>query len=250
MGIDRLTKLAQLAGALLAVPVGFAGSVSVYRNFFSDEVVCQNMRSAILTTIDKNVPAQAKLTLLRKDAEEFEQRCAKIDPDAAAIFRTTMQQLTSDATPAKAAPADARPPQQPTPSASAPINSATAQGQGSVADPRRFDGAWATTLSCSSSAGAEGYTWQFIAQVKDGVFHGQYGPEGKPASGTFDGKIQPDGSANILVKGLTGQSAYSVGRVAPGAAFTFHILARFNDTSGTGQRVELRPCDVTFAKTS
>jgi len=247
MGIDKLTKLAQLAGALLAVPVGFAGSVSVYRNYFSDEVVCQSMRTTLLTAIDKNVPPQAKLTLLRKDAEEFEKRCAKIDPDAAAIFRSTMQQLTADAAPAKAAPADRQPPQPQPPS---PVSATGAQAQASVADPRRFDGAWATTVSCPSSAGAEGYSWQFTAQVKDGVFHGQFGTEGKPASATFDGKIQPDGSANILVKGLTGQSVYSVGRVAPGVEFSFHILARFNDTSGTGHRVELRPCDVTFAKAS
>jgi len=40
----------------------------------------------------------------------------------------------------------------------------------------RFDGTWQVTVVCLRAPdGAHGYTWQFIAQVKDGVLHGRYG---------------------------------------------------------------------------
>jgi hypothetical protein len=123
MALDKLVRLTQLAGALLATPVAATGAVSVYRSYFSSDVHCQTLRSTILTTMDKNVPPPAKIVLLRKDVDEFEKNCAKIDPDADAIFRTTMQQLASRANRAEVAPAAAPPPQPPSQSASAALNS-------------------------------------------------------------------------------------------------------------------------------
>jgi hypothetical protein len=70
MALDKLVRLTQLAGALLAIPVAATGAVSVYRSYFSSDVLCQNLRSTILTTMDKNVPPPAKIVLLRKDVDE------------------------------------------------------------------------------------------------------------------------------------------------------------------------------------
>jgi hypothetical protein len=39
-----------------------------------------------------------------------------------------------------------------------------------------------------------------------------------------------------------------VGNVATGSKYSYHVLARFEGTSGTGTRVELRPCSFTAAK--
>jgi hypothetical protein len=264
MELDRLVKLAQFAGALLAIPVAAGGSISLYRSCFSDDVVCQNMRSAILATMDKNVPAKAKLTLLQRDVEQFGTRCAKIDPDANGIFQTAMQQLASQVASPNSAPAAARPP---SPALAPPLttpppsqSSADASASG-IAKPqpkapeeeprldlRRFDGTWVSNVSCAAAAGAQGYSYQFIAQVKDAVFHGQYGIENEPGWTTFDGKIQSDGSADIHAKGLTGQSAFTVGNVSAGTHFDYHITTRFEGSNGTGTRVELRPCNFTFVK--
>jgi hypothetical protein len=214
--------------------------------------------------MDKNVSAQVKLTLLQKDVEQFGTRCAKIDPDANEIFQTAMQQLASPAAPANVAPVAA----QPSPPALAPPSTTLPPSQSgadasssSIARPepnaaeerprldsRHFDGTWVSNVSCPAAAGAQGYSYQFLGQVKDGVFHGQYGTENKPGWTTFDGKIQSDGSADIHAKGLTSDSRFSIGNVAPSSHFEYHITGRFEGSKGTGTRAELRPCNFTFVK--
>ena len=93
MNWDKLTKMLQLAGAMLAVPAGIAGVYSVYRSHFSSDIACQALRTAIVTTMEKNIAAEAKRSLLRKDVAEFEKTCGAIDPDAKAIFTATLHQL-------------------------------------------------------------------------------------------------------------------------------------------------------------
>jgi len=115
-------------------------------------------------------------------------------------------------------------------------------------DTARFDGIWTTTLSCSNTAGALGYSFQFPSTVKDGVLHGEKGTEGKPGWLQLDGKIQPDGEAKIYAKGLVGAKEFAVGSRPAGTAFGYHIEGKFSDREGSGKRVEGRPCDVTFAK--
>jgi TIR domain len=110
------------------------------------------------------------------------------------------------------------------------------------ADKTRFDGAWRTTIVCPSTRGAQGFTYQFPAQVKDGFFHGERGTEGRPTWLSIDGKIQLDGSAELFAQGLTGDAAFAF-NAPPGTSFSYHILARFEGSSATGMRVELRPCD-------
>lgn len=61
-------------------------------------------------------------------------------------------------------------------------------------------------------------------------------------------RVKPDGTAKINAHGLTGDSDYAVGHVAKGTLYAYHVEARFEDSRGTGRRVELRPCDYSFVK--
>jgi hypothetical protein len=123
-----------------------------------------------------------------------------------------------------------------------------AADQKAAASTRRFDGTWQIAISCPPSGKAEGYSEQFPAQVKDGNLHGQYQNEGKPGSLTLDGRIQADGSAEIFAHGLTGKSRYAPGAPPPGSPVSYRIQAKFDPTSATGSRVEIRPCTFTALK--
>jgi hypothetical protein len=108
MNIEKLTTSLQFIGAALALPAGAAGVYSAYHNYFSPEVVCQEMRNATLITLEKNIPAEAKRTLLRKEAGQFEAKCGEVEPEANTIFQVALQELDKPA-PARAAPRGPRP---------------------------------------------------------------------------------------------------------------------------------------------
>ena len=123
------------------------------------------------------------------------------------------------------------------------LNAASAED-----DTKRFDGTWDTTVSCSNTAGALGYSYQFPSTVKNGVLHGVKGDAGKPGWLQLDGKILPDGTMKIYAKGLVGAKEYAVGRRPAGSAFGYHIEGKFSEKEGNGKRVEGRPCELDFAK--
>jgi hypothetical protein len=113
---------------------------------------------------------------------------------------------------------------------------------------RRFDGKWLGTISCKPTADVPGYEWQFLANVKDGVFQGTHGVLGKPDSWVADGMIKADGQAEILVNALTGASAVTPGHPPPGTKYSYDIGAKFEDSRGTGDRLGGRICHFVFAK--
>ena len=115
-------------------------------------------------------------------------------------------------------------------------------------DPHPFDGGWNTILSCENAAGALGYSFKFVSSVRDGVLHGEKGTKGKPGWLQLDGKILPDGSADLYVDGLVGAAETAVGRRPAGTEYGYHVDAKFSGKSGTGKRVEGRPCSVEFTK--
>ncbi|MGH6727463.1 MAG: hypothetical protein ACREB8_13100 [Pseudolabrys sp.] len=80
----------QVAGSLLAIPVGIASGYSVYRANFSPAATCQSLRSNILATLDKGVDASTRRMLVRRDVEAFEKSCGTVDPDAYAAFKTLL----------------------------------------------------------------------------------------------------------------------------------------------------------------
>ncbi len=108
MNIEKLTTSLQFIGAALALPAGAAGLYSAYHTYFSPEVMCQEMRNATLITLEKNIPAEAKRTLLRKEAGQFEAKCGDVEPEANTIFQVALQELDKPA-PARAAPRAPRP---------------------------------------------------------------------------------------------------------------------------------------------
>jgi len=115
-------------------------------------------------------------------------------------------------------------------------------------DAARFDGTWDTTLSCSNTDGALGYSFQFPSVVKDGVLRGEKGKKDKPGWLQLDGNIQPDGTAKIYAKGQVGAKEYAVGHRPAGSEYGYNIEAKFSDQEGSGKRVEGRPCEVHFVR--
>jgi hypothetical protein len=119
----------------------------------------------------------------------------------------------------------------------------------SVAGGDRFDGQWQTTVSCEPSRGALGFSYRFLSEVKGGNFHGLHGTQDQPGYLLIDGAIGDDGSASLYATGKTGAKEYVPGReTAPGTEYGYHIKAQFNDRSGTGTRVEGRPCTFEFER--
>ena len=125
---------------------------------------------------------------------------------------------------------------------------AVAGGLTAEGDTTHFDGTWDTTLSCSNSNGALGYSFKFSSTVKDGALHGQKGQEGKPGWLQLDGNIQPDGAAKLYVKGLVGAREFAVGHRPAGSEYGYHVEAKFSDRKGSGKRVEGRPCEAAFVR--
>lgn len=89
-GFTRFVSTLQIAGSLLAVPLGLASGYSIYRANFSPETTCQALRSNIIGMLDKNVDATTRRMLVRRDIEAFEQNCGAVDPDAHAAFKTLL----------------------------------------------------------------------------------------------------------------------------------------------------------------
>ncbi len=111
-----------------------------------------------------------------------------------------------------------------------------------------FDGTWTTVLSCENSHGALGYSFEFPATVRDGVLHAEKGTRGQPGWLTLDGTIGADGAATLYASGLVGAAPYAVGDRPAGTAYGYHVAAHFAAASGTGHRVEGRPCTVSFTR--
>jgi len=114
--------------------------------------------------------------------------------------------------------------------------------------PTRFDGIWNVIIQCPPHKSADGYNMRFQAEVKDGVLQGQHGVAGEPSSVILKGKIQPDGTAIIDARGVTGDPRNTIKRLAKGSPYSYRVDARFDEMHGSGERVEVRPCSLTFVK--
>jgi class 3 adenylate cyclase len=142
--------------------------------------------------------------------------------------------------------ADAKSSDAPIVAAAPAAAAAPSVGPGSAA---RFDGAWNVTIVCQQTAdGALGFTYDFVAQVKDGYLRGDQGVDGNPGWLSLQGQIQADGNARLDARGLTGDPKYNLKNVAKNIFYGYHVAARFDGSRGTGTRLELRPCDLRFVK--
>jgi hypothetical protein len=100
--LARAMSVLQIAGTLLAIPVGIGSAYSMYRANFSVDTTCQNLRANIISIIDKKIDARTRHMLVRRDVETFEKTCVGFDPDAEAAFKGL---LATDQMPAAVAAA-------------------------------------------------------------------------------------------------------------------------------------------------
>jgi Caspase domain len=116
-------------------------------------------------------------------------------------------------------------------------------------DVHRFDRFWTVTLVCPNNPSGRlpGWTFQFGATVKDGIFRGQRGTEGKPGGQVFDGTIDPDGTTRIFAKGLSGNTNSDPFHRPTGTEFRYTIAGKLEGSHGRASRVD-RDCDVRFVK--
>jgi len=115
MNWEKTTNMFQLVGAAIGIPAAAVGTYAVFRTNFSTDAICQAQRTSILASIDKNLPADAKFTLLHKDVDAFSKNCAAADPDAHAIFQAVLHETQkamhrAPAQPRTASAAPAQPP--------------------------------------------------------------------------------------------------------------------------------------------
>ena len=92
----------QAISTLIGVPLALASGYTLYRTNFAPETGCANLRSSIVSMLDKNVDPATRRMLVKRDVEAFERNCGGFDPDAQAAFRTL---LATDKAVAQAAPA-------------------------------------------------------------------------------------------------------------------------------------------------
>jgi hypothetical protein len=118
-----------------------------------------------------------------------------------------------------------------------------------AADTQSFDGSWLTTVSCDAARDALGYSYQFVSIVRNGVLHGLHGTEGQPSSLKIDGAIAPDGTSKLYAIGHTGSKEYvPVRDTQRSTEYSYSIEAHFAGSTGSGRRVEGRPCTLAFTK--
>lgn len=111
-----------------------------------------------------------------------------------------------------------------------------------------FDGVWSVLQVCDSTQeGDRGYMWRYDASVKHGHLVGQYRSKGQRPSLTLEGQIKPDGSASLIAEGFSASSDYNIELAQPQSRISFHVVAKFEATVGTG-RVGVRGCKFRFNK--
>jgi hypothetical protein len=187
--------------------------------------------------------AEADAARIRADAEAAAAR-TRSEADAAAraaeaqIARSAQAQRQAEAKPREAAATPAGPDKD------------SRVASGNVA---RFDGLWNVTVECAgTSDGAASYTLRFPAQVKDSFLQGDQGSEGTPGWLRLQGDIQSDGNARLQLKGLTGDTKFNAKGMQKGVPYGYQVVARFEGSRGTGQRVQTpgwpRACNLTFVR--
>jgi len=113
----------------------------------------------------------------------------------------------------------------------------------------RFDGKWATTVTCRVSKDPAGLVYKFTTEVKDSLLVGLSGTEGTPGYLLINGKISPEGIGRIYARGMSGKEEIIAGReIRAGTEYNYYIEARFEGKSGAGNRVEGRACAFKFDK--
>jgi hypothetical protein len=122
---------------------------------------------------------------------------------------------------------------------------------GAKAAGQDFDGKWEITQNCKQAQdGALPYAVRGTATVTNGLMEARYAYRG-PGGGTYyvHGPINPDGTANLTMDGITGRTEYTVGKLRPGVKYAYGIAAKFAGSSGLGNRTDgARECYFEFKR--
>ena len=112
-----------------------------------------------------------------------------------------------------------------------------------------YDGDWNVIVFCPPSGGGrKSYSKVLVGVISNGSFRAEGGSAGTPGWLLMDGKINPDGTATLVAKGLTASPKATLNNLKAGSPFGYTVTAKFDERSGTGNRNENRPCTVTFTK--
>jgi hypothetical protein len=149
-----------------------------------------------------------------------------------------------------AAPKKAAPPVASAQPAPAPAPAETSVARTEPAAPTAsFDGHWAVTVTCPKSPdGAQGYSYDFVAEMKDGALHGERGTSGAPGWFSLDGHVRADGAATMEANGIVGRNGYAINHMGAGFAYHHVVIAHFDGDQGSGSWVTERVCNFTFRK--
>jgi hypothetical protein len=115
-------------------------------------------------------------------------------------------------------------------------------------DTWRFDGRWTVVVFCPEAAGAHAYAYRMLAQIKDGVLHGERGNPGTGGWMTLDGAIQPDGSARLAASGITNDADEVLGIAPTEKQYAYEVAARFEGSHGLGDGIQGRLCNLHFTR--
>ena len=114
-----------------------------------------------------------------------------------------------------------------------------------------FDGKWNVTHHCPPQEGVEGakgYTHYYTATVSNGELIGVHGKEGEPGWHELRGPIGPDGTATLRLRGIVSNPNYAANQAPRGKAYAYRISAKFEESTGTGQRNTARSCEFRFSR--
>ena len=118
----------------------------------------------------------------------------------------------------------------------------------------RFDGNWATTLTCPPKGDTEGYTWKFPSVITGNNLRGEHGTAGQPGYLLIEGTIGGDGNAKVTANGIVASRKYARGVfAAKGEEYSWDVKVHFTESEGSGTRntglgIGGRPCTLDFVK--
>ena len=112
-----------------------------------------------------------------------------------------------------------------------------------------YDCTWSVVGFCApTNEGAASYKIELDVQVKNNFLRGEKLSESTPGWLRLQGPIAADGSATLDAKAIADDPKYANKNVARGTPYACHIAAQFEPQRGAGHRLELRACDLRFAK--
>jgi Caspase domain len=107
-----------------------------------------------------------------------------------------------------------------------------------------FDGIWVIKEICDKRPPVwPAGSYQYAGRIRGGVFQYQFGDEGKPGSWTYAGKIEADGTSEISVNGLIGNTGSDPLHRPTGTEFHYKMAIKLEGSHGAGVRINSpRPC--------